>query len=337
MADIDSRNPPKTEIDSLFNLYDSGNYSGVERFCRQLLNRYPESGLVLNTLGVVLNGQSRESEAIKAYEQAIRAEPGYADSYNNLGLIIKKRGNQEEALQRFKQAVKADPDYVEARNNLGVTLQELDQHEAALEHLEKAANISPNVAFIHFNYAKSLRIQGDLDKALHEYNQAINLKSGYFEAYNNRGNLLEDLHRYEDAKKNYTSAVQLNPNNSLAFSNRGLVEKKLGDYTGAFRDFSKALELENHRPGLSDKDLRFRLNVNLGDILVYFQKFSEAMHAYDAALEIQPGSEDVLAFKGNVICGLGRLEAGLQMRQDGWGFISFDSKEGVTIKHGPTV
>ena len=337
MANIDLRNPSKAETDSLYNLYDAGNYPGVEKFCRQLLDRYPESGLVHNMLGVVLNCQSRESEAINAYKQAIRVEPGYADSYNNLGLIIKKRGNQEEALQRFKQAVKADPDYVEARNNLGVTLQELDQHEAALEHLEKATNISPNVAFIHFNYAKSLRIEGDLDKALHEYNQAINLKVGYFEAYNNRGTLLEDLHRYEDAKKSYTSAVQLNPDNSLAFSNRGLVEKKLGDYTGAFRDFSKALELENHRPGLSDKDLRFRLNVNLGDILLYFKKFNEAIHAYDAALEIKPDSEDVLAFKGNAVCALGRLEAGLQMKQEGFGIISFDSKEGVSIKHGPTV
>ena len=98
MANIDLRNPSKAETDSLYNLYDAGNYSGAEEFCLQLLNGYPESGFVLNMLGVVLNCQSRESEAIKAYKQAIRVEPGYADSYNNLGLIIKKRGNQEEAL-----------------------------------------------------------------------------------------------------------------------------------------------------------------------------------------------------------------------------------------------
>ena len=163
MADIESRNPTKTEIDSLFNLYDSGNYPGVEKFCRQLLDRYPESGLVHNMLGVVLNYLNRESEAIEAYEQAIRVESGYADSYNNLGLIIKAQGNQEGALERFKQAVKADPEYGEARNNLGVTLQELGKHALALEHLEEAAKISPNIAFVHLNYAKSLRIQGDFE------------------------------------------------------------------------------------------------------------------------------------------------------------------------------
>ena len=337
MADIESRNPTKTEIDSLFNLYDSGNYPGVEKFCRQLLDRYPESGLVHNMLGVVLNYLNRESEAIEAYEQAIRVESGYADSYNNLGLIIKAQGNQEGALERFKQAVKADPEYGEARNNLGVTLQELGKHALALEHLEEAAKISPNIAFVHLNYAKSLRIQGDFERALHEYNLAIRLKAGYFEAYNNRGNVLEDLHRYDDAKESYARATQLNPNNSLAFSNLGLVEKKLGDYTGAFRDFSKALELENQNPGDSGKDLRFRLNVNVGNILVYFRKFSEAVDTYNAALEIQPDSQEVLAFKGNAICALGRLEEGLQMRQEGFGFVSFDNKEGVTIKHGVTL
>ncbi len=337
MADIESKNPTKAETDSLFNFYDSGNYPQTEKFCRQLLVRYPESGFVHNMLGVVINQQDRETEAVGAYEQAIQVDSGYADPYNNLGLINKKQGNQQEALKRFKQAVEADPEYGEARNNLGVTLQELDQHELALEHLEKAAKISPNVGFVHFNYAKSLRIQGDLDGALREYNVAIRLKTDYFEAYNNRGNVLEDLRRYDDAKDSYTRATQFNPNNSLAFSNLGLVEKKLGDYQGAFRNFSKALQLENQKVGVSGNNLRFRLNVNLGNILVYFLKFREAVDAYNAALEIQPDSEDVLAFKGNAICALGRLEEGLQMRQDGFGFISFDNNEGVSIKHGATL
>ncbi|MDP6650814.1 MAG: tetratricopeptide repeat protein, partial [Gammaproteobacteria bacterium] len=84
----------------------------------------------------------------------------------------------------------------------------------------------------------------------------------------------------------------------------------------------------------SDQNLQFRLQVNIGDLLLFFRRYEEAIAAYDEALKLEPESQDVVAFKGNPIAALGRLEEALTLIQQGYGFISFDKDSGVSIKHG---
>jgi tetratricopeptide (TPR) repeat protein len=112
----------------------------------------------------------------------------------------------------------------------------------------------------------------------------------------------------------------------------------LGNYPGARRDFNKAVELDPWRPENSkeDSNLKFRLHINLGDIQMYFREYDKALAAYDRAAEIDPDDLDVLAFKGNAVAGLGNLREGLQLRQESFGFISFDISKGVSIIHGQT-
>jgi tetratricopeptide (TPR) repeat protein len=142
------------------------------------------------------------------------------------------------------------------------------------------------------------------------------------------------MEQYEEARKSYSYAIQFNRDYSLAYVNRGQVQQKLGQYEGALEDFKQALELASRDSLAGDQNLQFRLQVNVGDLLLFFRRYEEAIAAYDEALKLEPESQDVVAFKGNPIAALGRLEEALTLIQQGYGFISFDKDSGVSIKHG---
>ena len=83
-----------------------------------------------------------------------------------------------------------------------------------------------------------------------------------------------------------------------------------------------------------DSNFKFRLYINLGDIQMYFKEFDKALATYNRAAEIDPDNLDVAGFKGNAVAALGNLREGLQLRQESFGFVSFDISKGVSIIHG---
>ena len=67
MPNSDTKIPPKLEIESLFNLYNAGNFLEAENLCKKLLQTYPDSALVSNMLGVVFMAQKKPAQALAAY------------------------------------------------------------------------------------------------------------------------------------------------------------------------------------------------------------------------------------------------------------------------------
>ena len=48
---------------------------------------------------LTLSAANRNDEAIKAFQEATRLKPDYAEAHNNLGTVLKRRRRLEEALQ----------------------------------------------------------------------------------------------------------------------------------------------------------------------------------------------------------------------------------------------
>ncbi len=57
-------------------------------------------------------------KAMKAYYDAVKAEPGNPDALYRLGLAYEVNGNPKAAALRFRQTLKVDPDYVAAAQAL---------------------------------------------------------------------------------------------------------------------------------------------------------------------------------------------------------------------------
>ncbi len=130
-------NPPQDQITALVNLYNSGQMTETEQVCRELLQSYPQSLVVMNVLGAALCGQSKLQEAVESYDKAIQFSPDFAEAYNNRGNALKQLGQLDEAIQDFNKAIQLKPDYAEAYYNHAIALQQLEQPDEAIKNYGK--------------------------------------------------------------------------------------------------------------------------------------------------------------------------------------------------------
>ena len=73
-------NPSQDQLNALVNLYHSGQMTRGERACRELLQTYPQSLIVLNVLGAVLAGQGQLQQAVQVFDKIIQLKPDDAEA-----------------------------------------------------------------------------------------------------------------------------------------------------------------------------------------------------------------------------------------------------------------
>ena len=77
----------KLKIQSIVDLYKSGDLSKAELLCKKLIEANPKVEFLYNLLGLILAGQGKIQAAIEYYNKAIKINPNFAMPYNNLGLL----------------------------------------------------------------------------------------------------------------------------------------------------------------------------------------------------------------------------------------------------------
>jgi len=236
-------NPSQNQIDTLANLYQSGQMAKTESFCRELLQSHPQSLIVINVLGAALKDQGKLKDAIQAFSKVIQLKPDYIEAYYNRGVVLQELGQLSKAVDSYNKAIQLKPDYVQAYNNSGLALQELGQLDKALKSCEQAIQLKPDYAQAYNNRGVVLQELEQLDKALNSYEQAIQLKPDFAEAYNNRGNTLKEIGQVDEAIDSYDKAIEFKPDYAVAYSNRNFALNYSSELTQT-DIFQKHLEFE---------------------------------------------------------------------------------------------
>jgi tetratricopeptide (TPR) repeat protein len=94
-----------------------------------------------------------KAQAIEAYEQALRVDPGKAEALLNCGTLYYEEGNLEKASEYFRGALAIDGENALAHFNLGSVMDDAGEPEAARQHLRQAVRLHPSYSDAHYNLA----------------------------------------------------------------------------------------------------------------------------------------------------------------------------------------
>ncbi|HET9269190.1 MAG TPA: fused MFS/spermidine synthase [Vicinamibacterales bacterium] len=111
----------------------------------------PDTAEVYNIVGTTERGRGRVADAVRAFETALRLEPGSPAARQNLGQIRHEHGRAllearrfEDAAVELREAAALLPSSAAAHNDLGVALASVNDVAAAAVQFRQAVGINPD-------------------------------------------------------------------------------------------------------------------------------------------------------------------------------------------------
>jgi len=238
---------------------------------------------VPNNQGNDLMEQGRLREAVAAYQEATRMDPGNAPFHYNLALALAKLGDRQGEQRALQDAIKADPGFAKAHNQLGLSYMVDGRLADAEQEFQKGLHINPEFAEAENNLGVLYGRLGKNKEAMRLFQKATEDRPQYVDALANLGLALADEGKYDEAERQLQRAIAASPNNASAYTALGLIAEATGRREDAVEFFKKVTELQ---PDSSQAHL------NLGtaladqfDLVGASKEFSEAVRlAPDSAL-----------------------------------------------------
>jgi predicted O-linked N-acetylglucosamine transferase (SPINDLY family) len=154
-------------------LASTGSVEQIEASLKARVRSPAELARSLDELGTFLRGERRYEEAVVAYQRAILADPGRADTMFNLALAYEGLGQAENALASYQAGLQIEPDRAEAYANVGCLLRAMDMPTGAIQALEHAIALDPKLAVAHYNLAVTLKQRERFGEALEAFRKCV--------------------------------------------------------------------------------------------------------------------------------------------------------------------
>lgn len=139
--------------------------------------------LAHTNLGVALDAEGKNDQALAHYLSALKINPLYDKAHYNLAMAFKEQGNIEASFKHFQETLLSNPNFPDAHNNIGIILEKyFKKYDEAIYHYEQELKIVPNNPGTHFNLGIALAIKGNLKEAAEHFRRAIDLKPDYEDA-----------------------------------------------------------------------------------------------------------------------------------------------------------
>ncbi len=104
--------------------------------------------------------------AVREFQTALDADPGYVAARNNLGRAYSEQRRWRDAAAAFDEAARRDPSSPTPRANLGWVMENAGRLDEAIRHYQTAAALAPDDAEIIANLARARRSRGDRDPSM---------------------------------------------------------------------------------------------------------------------------------------------------------------------------
>lgn len=152
----------------------------------------------------------QNSEAL--FRHAIDVIKNNAVAYINLGVALQQQDRNVDALAEYRKALEIDPGRFQAHNNLALLLSDMGDRDNAAREFEEALRLNPNAEPALLNFGKLLSDMGRFDDAMHEYTTAERLAPDDYRPHYLMGKACLRHGQSAEAVKHFRAALQLAPN-----------------------------------------------------------------------------------------------------------------------------
>ena len=176
--------------------------------------------LLVFALGCNRSGQQSTNNSAGTAEvsNGLNGDRTQAKALLDKGKQLYRDDQDTEAVEAFQQAVKLDPDLAEAHFRLALGYEALDKREDAESEYKKAAEMykkhldsSPDDAEAHYNLGQTYANLGNYSEAIREYRQANKLKTDDPDIYYDLGVAHTKLAQYDQAAAAFSKSLEIDP------------------------------------------------------------------------------------------------------------------------------
>lgn len=183
-----------------------------------------------------------------------------ARTYFLLGRVSAQQGRYDEAIRSYDKAIQAIPGYVDARVGRGRALTRSGRPDRAIDDFTRALELvdaPESRAPVFYERGLAHELAGNHDDALKDLNAAVAADNDYAEPHAAIGRIQKERGRLQAAIESYSRAIELDPENAEAWYGRaGVYEEQQRDYL-AIRDYNRALKLDPTIKGYAKRNYLF--------------------------------------------------------------------------------
>ena len=188
--------------------------------------------------------QQHYSQALQAYEEALRIDSRNFYAWNGKGTALYNQGNYRKALEAYQRATEIDSNNAVVWVSAGLVLNRLQRYQQALVHFERALHIDKAYVAAWNGKADAQLDMNMPSEALSSYEQALTIDPKSFQAWNGLGNARSCLRDFNGAVDAYTHALLVNPRSAVAWCNKAEALIRLGHNRAALDALNEATEMD---------------------------------------------------------------------------------------------
>lgn len=182
--------------------------------------------------------------AVKAFNDAIEAEPDNPVGYINFGHVLAHLNEDMRAKDFYEKALELDPKAATAYYGLGNLLFEKAQYKQAIRQYTKAIDLGLTEADVYFMIGFSHVKREDFKLALPFLMRASELSPSDSDIAMQYGLALAELSQLEEAYQVFDGIYKSYPTHADALYNRALCDLFLENTDQAIKDLNHVLDLE---------------------------------------------------------------------------------------------
>jgi len=184
-----------------------GDYDAGARRALAVLQIDEQNGLAWHVLAICREKSGHLSEALNAYDAALRILPEDANIAHDLARLAQKLGHLDIAEKLLRRFLSMEPGHAEGTNNLACVLRDQKRYQEAIDVLREMIQIDQTNPTLWNTLGTVLSDQGQMKDSLTFFDESLRIDPAFAKARYNRANALQPLGRPQQALDDLNAAL----------------------------------------------------------------------------------------------------------------------------------